>query len=116
MTGPHRAPPITDRNHESVTVEWLIRYAHKQLAAVAVTESPSKVTRTVRRAFRQAGPTWARLVIDNYVEERTHADSFEPWVTVRLHYADPTGNTAASNLDRIKQKTPAPTGVPSNQN
>lgn len=101
--------------HEVVTVESLILYAHRRFDALGLNVSASKVSTTVRKALRQSGPTWARLVIDKLIEEHTRSDTFEPWVTVGLHYADPTGNAAAGNIDHNKKKGPAPTGPQSNQ-
>ncbi len=102
---------------EEATVEGLIRYAHRVLHGAGHVLSPSKVSKTARKAFREVGPSMARSLIDNWARDLSRSAEFNPDVTLKLTYADRTGDTAARNVDftRAKKKAPASTGAKPNE-
>ncbi|MGN7247095.1 hypothetical protein ACTHQ1_05090 [Janibacter anophelis] len=84
------------------TVEQLIRETHAALEQTGVSLSPSKVTRTCRDYVNTVagkgvsfGEFLANVVSLDALERRV----FDA-VYYRLTHADPTGETAARNVDR----------------
>lgn len=84
------------------TVEQLIRETHAALEEAGVSLSPSKVTRTCRdylNIVSDKGVTFGEYlanVVSLDALERRIFDS----VYYRLTHSDPTGETAARNVDR----------------
>ncbi|MFC4245040.1 hypothetical protein ACFOYW_16860 [Gryllotalpicola reticulitermitis] len=61
--------------------------------------SPSKVTRIVRKHYREHGPDAVRAVIDAYVVDGVRAGELDPYFALALPYADPVGNMVAHCVD-----------------
>jgi hypothetical protein len=90
---------------EQATVEGLIRLTHRSLERAGHVVSPARVSKTVRRAFRQVGPTAAAMVIENWIRDLSRSPDFNSDVLLPLTYADPTGDTAARRIDRERSRT-----------
>jgi len=83
-------------NHNTPTVEELIRYAHARFETAGVIVSSSKIARLIRKAYLRSGAESARAAIDGHVTRVLHDVGTDGW---ELEYADPTGNQAARNVD-----------------
>jgi len=83
-------------NHDTATVEELIRYAHSRFETAGMTVSNSKVARLIRKVYRSSGADKARAAIDGHIARATHDVGTDGW---ELEYADPTGNQAARSVD-----------------
>ena len=84
------------------TVEALLRHTHAVIANTSVRMSPSKVTRLCRDYVNLVagkgvpfGAYLANAVVLDAAERRTFDELY-----YRLSHADPTGESAARNVDR----------------
>jgi len=91
-----------DRAAEQVSVETLIRYTHKVIERSGVRLSPSKVARTCRDYVNLVagkgvpfGDYLANIVALNAYQRRQFDALY-----YRLTFSDPTGESAARNVDR----------------
>lgn len=88
------------RQSEGIAADTLIRYAHSLLESVGVERSPSWVSRTVRDYVRHG---LGRCLFGEWLTDRLDLSAHQrerSEVAYLLGYADPTGETAARNVDR----------------
>ncbi|MHC9292492.1 hypothetical protein ACRCUN_08475 [Mycobacterium sp. LTG2003] len=96
----------------STSAEALVTHAHKLLANCGVSISPSKVSRMVReykrRVEKNGFPFEAFLVntVQLTAEQRRQMLA-NPDIARVISYSDPTGETAANNVDRGTRRRPS---------
>jgi hypothetical protein len=84
-------------------VEELIRDTQTVLANCGISMSPSKVSRLVRaykHRVERNGFSFAAYIVNNIAIHTAQRQAIIDALVKVISYADPTGETAASNVDR----------------
>lgn len=106
-TAPIRAPHDEGRSTQKLSAEELIRLAHESLAGAHVQVGATKVTRLCRTYARDVQPhgvpfsSWfvSQIAAHGSSREVLSAEFYK-----RISYRDKTGEEAAWNVDRARQR------------